>query len=160
MTYRRHPIASGVLAAIGCWAGAFVSVGASPAAAGTSYSQVAAGHLHSCAITVGGTVKCWGWNGYGQLGNNAAADSAIPVAVQGVTGATAITTGLGHSCAIVTNGAIKYWGSNYLEQLGNNTTTDSTIPVDVQGFSGAIAISFGDSAPRSALCRRMGSQCH
>ncbi|NOU31193.1 MAG: hypothetical protein HOO96_25105, partial [Polyangiaceae bacterium] len=36
-----------------------------PAAANV---HLAAGGAHTCAILTGGVLKCWGYNGYGQLG--------------------------------------------------------------------------------------------
>ncbi len=35
---------------------------------GRSAKQVATGRFHTCAILDDGTLKCWGYNAYGQLG--------------------------------------------------------------------------------------------
>ena len=44
-------------------------------------SQIATGQAHSCALVAGGTVKCWGWNYYGQLGDGTTTDRWTPVSV-------------------------------------------------------------------------------
>jgi len=98
---------------------------------------------HSCGLFADTTIKCWGENYFGELGNGTTTDSTTPVAVIGVTGATAISAGGHHSCVLLSDTTIKCWGRNQSGQLGNGTTTDSTTPVAVSGISGATAISTG-----------------
>jgi hypothetical protein len=42
---------------------------------------IAAHYYHACALLNGGDVQCWGYNAYGQLGNNSTSDSPVPVQV-------------------------------------------------------------------------------
>ena len=77
--------------------------------------QIAVGGHHTCALLTGGTVKCWGWDNKGQLGDGGpisnSGQSAVPVTVTGLSGVTAIGAGWQHSCALVTGGAVKCWGN-------------------------------------------------
>jgi alpha-tubulin suppressor-like RCC1 family protein len=92
------------------------------------------GDGHSCAI-VDGSVKCWGLNDKGQLGDSSTTLSNVPVQASGLaTGATQVTTGYSHSCAIV-NGAAQCWGYNAYGQLGDSSTTDRLVPTAVTGLA-------------------------
>ncbi len=104
----------------------------------TTAIQVSAGGSHTCAVLSDHTVWCWGYNYYGQLGNNSTNTSApwgvaTPVQVSGITTATQVSAGDNHTCAVLSTGSgtVWCWGWNSYSQLGHGTTTDSSSPVEV-----------------------------
>jgi alpha-tubulin suppressor-like RCC1 family protein len=94
------------------------------------------GPYHSCAV-VNGSAWCWGFNLYGELGNNSTTSSTIAVPVYGLSsGVQAIASSFADGYAIV-NGGSQAWGRNG-GYLGNNSTADSLVPVHVQGLSSGV----------------------
>jgi alpha-tubulin suppressor-like RCC1 family protein len=111
-----------------------VAVDATGVLAGKTITAITAGEAHTCAVA-DGQAYCWGWNGYGQLGDDSTTNSQVPVAVN-TTGvlvdkaAAAISAGYAHSCAVA-EGRAYCWGFNSSGQLGNASTTNSQVPVAV-----------------------------
>jgi alpha-tubulin suppressor-like RCC1 family protein/subtilisin family serine protease len=98
---------------------------------------------HACARLSGGTVRCWGANNVGQLGDGTMTDRPTPVPVSGLAGATALTAGHGHTCAVLSSGGIRCWGGNSAGQLGDGGTTNRSSPVAVVGISTATSVATG-----------------
>jgi alpha-tubulin suppressor-like RCC1 family protein len=99
-------------------------------------SALVAGWNHTCSLTTGGVLKCWGWNFYGQLGDGSTANRRQPIDVTGLSGKpVAITGGGGHTCAVLEDGSVSCWGWNERGQLGNRSNQDSVVPVKIIGIT-------------------------
>src|SRR5215471_5681075 len=141
------------LAAVAGIGGLAVPAGASSSihAAGTLANVVSladsGGGSSLCALLSSGTVDCWGYNQFGQLGNGTTTNSDVPVPVLGVSGAKAIAGDDGSGfCAVLSTGHLKCWGHNTFGELGAGTTAAmSTVPVAVKNISTATAV-FGSSS--------------
>jgi alpha-tubulin suppressor-like RCC1 family protein len=112
---------------------------------------VTAGDRHSCALVVGGSVRCWGYDGDGQIGDGvittpAANSSAVPVV--GVSDAVSVSAGARHTCAVRATGSVVCWGADDVGQLGDGTVSSPAAnpsPVTVVGITDAVAVSAGTS---------------
>ena len=107
--------------------------------------QIVLGGYHACALMTTGTLKCWGGNSEGQLGNGTGISTLVPADIPGVTGGVYLAAGEVHSCIAITGGSVKCWGRNSSGQLGNGSTTGSAVPVLVSGISGVSKLSASDS---------------
>lgn len=104
---------------------------------------VSCGGSHTCALLQDGTVRCWGWGYYGQLGQGLtgpAASRRYPVEVEGLSDVIAISCGGLHTCAIERGGHVRCWGYGARGQLGSAPSAAAA----------ALALSLGGTAAYSA----------
>ena len=106
------------------------------------YAVLATGGDHTCAITKDDTVRCWGANDKGQLGQNSAESTFIEpdkipdIDIHNDPDETDqakidsflpqhVATGAKHTCALLDNKCVKCWGENKYGQLGYEVTEDN-----------------------------------
>ena len=143
-----------------------VSTGSNGTAAGGSYTSfLTAGADFSCALDQG-SVKCWGANAMGQMGNGGNTDVTSPTTIPNSgsfvnsTYQTVVAGGK-TACAIKaasSNNHIWCWGANTAGQIGDGTTTTRTVPVLVannsaQGFTNGTLGTFGSDYTGLAVAR-------
>ena len=119
---------------------------------GNTALSLSSGESHTCAVLDDGSVKCWGENSNGQLGDGSKSGSEVPVTVDfGGSEVVKISAGSYHTCAIMSNRSVKCWGDNWHGQLGDGTNTDRLMPVGVQVPSNSSAVTIDAGAFHTCL---------
>jgi alpha-tubulin suppressor-like RCC1 family protein len=95
--------------------------------------DIHAGAAHTCALTTGGQIYCWGANVVGQLGDDSHVSRAVPGPVASGLEFASLSTGWHHTCALERDGRAHCWGSNREEQLGRFATHEILRPRPVGG---------------------------
>lgn len=121
---------------------------------------ISAGLFHTCIITNGDGMMCWGRNEFGQLGDGTKDNfRAAPQMVNDLSsGVLAISTGTSHTCARTASG-VKCWGFNMAGQVGDGTTTDRLIPADVAGPPGEVVSLSAGGYFNCAVTRNTEAYC-
>jgi alpha-tubulin suppressor-like RCC1 family protein len=120
---------------------------------------LAAGSQHTCALMGNGTVRCWGRDNHGQLGDGGTSDVLSPPnsSISGLTNMVFVAPGISHTCALQADDAIRCWGDDSHGQLGNgDPLSDSSAPVIVTGGGGTIS-GRGIAAGNQHTCARRAS---
>ena len=98
---------------------------------GQSAKFIALGADHTCVILGDGGVKCWGGNGYGQLGygntNNYNSGGSL-AAVHFSPTVKTVAAGNSRTCVMLYGGSVKCWGLNDNGQLGYGDTNLEELP--------------------------------
>jgi alpha-tubulin suppressor-like RCC1 family protein len=113
----------------------------------TEVIAITAGGGHSCALTEGSRVFCWGNNFYGQLGNGTDINSPTPIEITdpSISGKILeISAGGNHTCATDYSSA-HCWGRNTHGQLGINSDISTKVPVEVSTDYSFSSITCGES---------------
>src|SRR5436190_1479469 len=105
------------------------------------FFSVGAGERHTCAVAGDFSIRCWGYNDDGELGDGTRTPSLTPVGVSGIaSGAGEVVAGQTHTCARIGN-AVKCWGDAAGHKLGDfdPAMTRSLVPVAVTSLSSDVA---------------------
>jgi alpha-tubulin suppressor-like RCC1 family protein len=125
--------------------GGFSDVRVLPRGLGT-VKAVSGGGVYALALLTDGTVRAWGDNEFGQLGDGTTTRRTAPVKVQGLTGVVAISAGTQTSLALLSNGTAVAWGDGQSGELGNGfAPAFSTVPVPVVGIDHLIAVNAAEN---------------
>jgi len=87
-----------------------------------------------------GTVRDWGYNHHGELGNGTLVDAVSPTVVPGLTGVTQVAGCFGGAYVLRANGTVWAWGQNLSGSLGDGTTGDTAVPVEVLGLTRVLSV--------------------
>ena len=115
---------------------------------GAGAKGIAAGNDFSLALMKNGTVRSWGYNGSGQLGNGTNTPRSEPGSVSNLSNVRAIATdsSAAHVLAHLESGRVKSWGDDEEGQLGNGIEGNEDYkPVAVVNLTGVRAIAAGDA---------------
>ena len=104
---------------------------------------MALGFSHSCSRMLDSTVRCWGSDFSGELGDGVSLDASArrprttcSIAEERCRASPTRSRsrpGTDHTCIVHKTGKVSCWGDNFGGELGNGTTDSSSTPVDVQG---------------------------
>ncbi len=91
---------------------------------GLALAQLSGGDRGYCGVTTAGSVRCWGENSTGQLGDGGTTSTTTPVTPVGLSAGVAEVRHAGWTslCARGTAGEMWCWGSNSYGQVGDGTT--------------------------------------
>lgn len=107
----------------------------------TGVTSISAGFLANYALLADGTVRAWGGNYSGELGDGTTTDRNAPVQVAGLRNVESLTISYGHAYALLTDGTVRSWGNNLNSELGSGASGQySATAVQVAGLSGVASL--------------------
>jgi len=116
-------------------------------AGGNNWRQLAVSNWAGAAIKTDDTLWTWGFNSYGQIGDNTTINKSSPVqTVAGGSNWSQVSLGRYNTAAIKTDGTLWVWGNNYRGAVGDNTVIQRNSPVQtVSGGSNWAQVSCGNN---------------
>ena len=97
--------------------------------------DISLGSNHSCALDTDGSVYCWGFNMFGQIGDGTITNRLTPKRIldgelEGEK-VVKLSSGDNHVCVITDMNGIYCWGQNERGQLGNGAYDNADVPTKV-----------------------------
>jgi alpha-tubulin suppressor-like RCC1 family protein len=99
--------------------------------------QFSAGAYHTCAVKTDGSLWCWGYNNWGQIGDGSFSYRNIPTLIMS-SGVSSVAAGVEHTCAVKQDGALWCWGRNFEGQLGLDPSVTSFTTTPQQILPGGV----------------------
>lgn len=150
-------VLAAVLLAAAAATGTAVVPGSAHVAGVASATAVSTAGDHACALFTGGTVRCWGQNDQGQLGDGTRTSRLTPVAVRGLSGVIQVSAAQGYTCALIDagggSGPVKCWGAPS-SWSGVGQSHGTLVPVTIGGVTDAIDVSAGGGLACALLSDR------
>lgn len=129
-------------------AGSAKSGGSGPVA------QIECGDHFSCAAMKDGSLKCWGRDEEGQLGDGGGEDKTKPISVPGLSGVEEMALASSYGCALLKGGAVQCWGTGRVAG-GKSLTKARPAPVsgvDAASLSASGVLACATSSSGSLTC--------
>jgi alpha-tubulin suppressor-like RCC1 family protein len=101
--------------------------------------MISAGYKISLILLTNGTVKVWGTDTYGELGQGTiGGHSYSPVLVPGISNVVFISAGFQNPEALLSDGSIWMWGWGAIGQLGDGSATNRAVAGPVLNFTNMV----------------------
>jgi alpha-tubulin suppressor-like RCC1 family protein len=98
-------------------------------------TRIASGNHFACAIVADETLRCWGNDEHGELGDGASSITFPAVSSPALSDVVDVSGGAFHACAVLRGGDVYCWGDNASGQLGTGDTSTRDVPSRVLGLS-------------------------
>ena len=109
------------------------------------WCAISTGNIHTCAISTGKSLYCWGGNFRGQLGDGTISARLSPKKIGASGGWASVSAGKYHTCAISTGKSLYCWGYNDYGQVGDGTDgTDRPSRTKIGASGGWANVAAGD----------------
>jgi alpha-tubulin suppressor-like RCC1 family protein len=105
----------------------------------TDVVAISAGNMHSLALLKDGTVRAWGENRRGAVGDGSTVNRDAPTPVTGVRNAVAIGATGYSSVAVLSDGTVMEWGPVY------GSSNPRLLPAPLAGVRGVRSVAGGDA---------------
>lgn len=94
------------------------------------FLDITAGAYVSCGLEDGGAGWCWGYNGFGAVGDGTTSPLVreSPTSIAGAHSFVSLSAGHMGACGVTTDAEARCWGQNRYGQVGDGTRVDRTVP--------------------------------
>jgi alpha-tubulin suppressor-like RCC1 family protein len=124
-----------------------------PQAIISGVNQISTGYGHTCVLLTDSTLRCWGFNSTGQLGDGTSNNRTVPTKVgSNLNTWASVAVGYSHTCALKQTGTLWCWGGNTNGQIGDGTKQDRNTPTQVGKSNAWQSVSAGGFMINGTTC--------